>query len=349
MIADADRRKKEFDRLLFFRSLREKEKRLLEQQRDERVKRRTDRIGRHMELFLALCTRQPAMFRRVLQVYARCSPFVRECVHQQIPPLVTALMRLDMDTLIRVLEEETAATTNSSDRDDTANSDPNASSSVCSSSVASESLVLHVLQLLTDRTAPSASLVSGVLRMYAAKHNDPRYLVCILAGLPLDAIRRHLPRIIQLPHEQLRQAFNKLLHSKPPSSIKPAELLVALHCLQVEPRKRTVDQPQPSAEQLAKERKEDEDALDKRVRNGQRRHTHDSEPIQCHAMRASLVPSPAYPSRPRLICVRLAASVSSCVRLIVCFASGCCCEEDLSGRHGRLPSRRGERGSDAAV
>jgi len=302
-----------------------------------------------MELFLALCTRQPAMFRRVLQVYARCSTFVRECVHQQIPPLVTALMRLDMDTLIRVLEEETATTTNSSDRDDTANSDPNSSSSVCSSSVASESLVLHVLQLLTDRTAPSASLVSGVLRMYAAKHNDPRYLVCILGGLPLDAIRRHLPRIIQLPHEQLRQAFNKLLHSKPPSSIKPAELLVALHCLQVEPRKRTVDQPQPSAEQLAKERKEDEDALDKRVRNGQRRHTHDSEPTQCHAMRASLVPSPSSPSRPRLIRVRLAAPVSSCVRLTVCLVSGCWCEEDLSGRHGGLPSRRGERGSDAAV
>jgi hypothetical protein len=248
LLADAERHKKEFDRLVFFRSLKEKEKKLLEQQRDERNKRRTDRITRHMELYLALCTRQPSLLRRVLQVYRRCGEFVRKCMHEQIPPLINALVRLDVDTLIQVLEAE--ATEPAVAADGTTAAD-------------SEALVLLALKLMTDRTPPTPTLVAAVMRMYQARQQNPRFLVPVLPALPADAIRRHLPRLITLPAEQLRAAFTKLFTSKPAASIKPAELLVALHTLQPEPRRRPADAAPLSDVQIAKERKEDEEAMDK--------------------------------------------------------------------------------------
>ena len=315
MIADADRRKREFDRLVFFRSLREKEKKLLEQQRDERVKRRTDRIARHLELYMALCTRQPSMLRRLLSVYRRCDEFVRKCVHDQIPPLITALMRLDQDMLVHMLEQETIGA-----KDEAASASSSGDSSA--SSADSSPLVLHALQLMTDRAPPSPSLVSSVQRMLAAHPDNPRYLIPILPGLPADAIRRHLPRLIALPADALRVAFRKLLHSKPPAAIKPAELMVALHLMQPDNRKRTAGQPTPSDAQLAKERKEDEDALDKRVTHTARAHAPSLLAVSC------FVPFSC-------MCVR-------------CVCSGCDCEEALFRRSRRLPSRRVGCRADAA-
>lgn len=293
MIADADRRKREFDRLVFFRSLREKEKKLLEQQRDERVKRRTDRIARHLELYMALCTRQPSLLRRLLHVYRRCDEFVRKCIHDQIPPLITALMRLDQDMLVQMLEQETCGTKDAAAA--AANGAPESPGD-------SSSLVLHALQLMTDRAPPSPSLVSSVQRMFAAHPANPRYLIPILSGLPADAIRRHLPRLIQLPADALRVAFRKLLHSKPPAAIKPAELMVALHTMQPEARKRSTGQPAPSEQQLAKERKEDEDALDKRVTQ------------QAHGKLSNVSATPS--------AFLLPAHVSSLVRSFVCSLVG---------------------------
>jgi len=248
LILEADRRKKEYDRLVFMRSLKEKEKNLLEQQRDERAKRRVDRLTRHMELYFSLCTRRTDLTRRVFKVFARCEPFVRQCMLDQARPLVIAMMHVDVDGFIQILEQET--------KDSYAVS-PDAAAT------GSEALVLHCLQLMTAKIAPSAALVQAVMRMYSSTGSNPRYLIPILHGLPSDAIRRYLPRLITLPPTDLKLAFDKLLHSTPPANIKPSELLLQLHLIPLEPRKRT--QPVTDPAQLAKERKEDEDALDKRV------------------------------------------------------------------------------------
>jgi len=157
-------------------------------------------------------------------------------------------MRMDMDGLVSVVESEGVEMKRGE------------------GVVNSQQLLLHCLAIMTERAAPTASLVASVMRMYAASGHNPLYLISILNGLPTDQIRRLLPRLLYLPPHQLHLAFRKLLHSKPPAAIKPAELLLALHLIPMEVRKRTPAQMALlTPADIARERREDEEGLDKRV------------------------------------------------------------------------------------
>ncbi|CAF0878916.1 unnamed protein product [Brachionus calyciflorus] len=98
----------------------------------------------------------------------------------------------------------------------------------------SETLVLRIIHILTEKSQPSIDLVNKVRNLYATKLPDVRFLIPILTGLTKAEVIAALPQLIKLSNAVVKEVFNRLLgintnipvHKSP---VNPTELLVALH------------------------------------------------------------------------------------------------------------------------
>lgn len=124
-------------------------------------------VFRHLVLFFALCTKKQELFTGLMTVYGQASPFVRQCVHGQLPALIRTLGA--SPKLLECIRESHKI-------------------------VGCESIVLHVLSLLTKNAVPTKALVEAVKTLYFKRKQDPRFLIPILPGLTKDATRTLLSR-----------------------------------------------------------------------------------------------------------------------------------------------------------
>ncbi|XP_043283816.1 symplekin [Venturia canescens] len=100
-----------------------------------------------------------------------------------------------------------------------------------------ETLVTRIIHILTDKSPPSAELVSRVRELYQTRVSDVRFLIPVLNGLTKKEVTAALPKLIKLNPIVVKEVFNRLLgnhnneanvgpHTSP---LTPAELLIALH------------------------------------------------------------------------------------------------------------------------
>jgi len=97
----------------------------------------------------------------------------------------------------------------------------------------SETLVTRIIHILTDKSPPSAELVSRVRELYQSRVSDVRFLIPVLNGLPKQEIIAALPKLIKLNPIVVKEVFNRLVgtHAEHTSPISPSDLLVALHTI----------------------------------------------------------------------------------------------------------------------
>ncbi|XP_008544685.1 symplekin [Microplitis demolitor] len=99
-----------------------------------------------------------------------------------------------------------------------------------------ETLITRIIHILTEKSAPSAELVSRVRELYQTRVSDVRFLIPVLNGLTKKEVIAALPKLIKLNPIVVKEVFNRLLgthnndtgipHTSP---LTPAELLIALH------------------------------------------------------------------------------------------------------------------------
>ena len=80
--------KKEHERLMLRRHIMIRERELIERESKERNKIRQDRIGRYLELFFAIATKQQPLLGMVCTLYARANAFVRSVIQKQVSLIV---------------------------------------------------------------------------------------------------------------------------------------------------------------------------------------------------------------------------------------------------------------------
>jgi symplekin len=113
-----------------------------------------------------------------------------------------------------------------------------------------ESLALRILTILTEKTRPSAALVSLVKTLILERNLDARFLIPIIAEMDKADIQRYLPRIVatlngnQEEKHLVRSVFGAIVTTPPQSFgtvssnlprvrqselLTPAELMILLH------------------------------------------------------------------------------------------------------------------------
>jgi len=93
----------------------------------------------------------------------------------------------------------------------------------------SETLIMKIVNILTDKATPSPELVEKVKILYEEKVEDVRFLIPVLTGLSKREIIQTLPKLIQLSAPVVKTSFNRLLNTTYQKT--PDELLIALHNL----------------------------------------------------------------------------------------------------------------------
>uniref|UniRef100_A0A0B7BJ07 Symplekin n=1 Tax=Arion vulgaris TaxID=1028688 RepID=A0A0B7BJ07_9EUPU len=99
----------------------------------------------------------------------------------------------------------------------------------------SETLVMRVIHILTDRAVPSPELVERIRDLYHKRVPDVRFLIPVLNGLSKNEVMEALPKLIKLNPMVVKEVFNRLMGSHVSSDsvyhspLTPVELLVALH------------------------------------------------------------------------------------------------------------------------
>ncbi|KAF9608576.1 hypothetical protein IFM89_010008 [Coptis chinensis] len=158
---------------------------------------------RRMSLFFALCTKKPSLLQLVFDVYGRAPKIIKQAVHRHIPVLLKNLGS-SYSELLHII------------------SDP---------PQGSENLLMLVLQILTEETAPSAQLISTVKYLYETKLKDAAVLIPMLSLLSKDEVLPIFARLVDLPLEKFQAALARILqgsaHTGP--ALTPAEVLVAIH------------------------------------------------------------------------------------------------------------------------
>ncbi|KAF5196410.1 Symplekin [Thalictrum thalictroides] len=156
-----------------------------------------------MSLFFALCTKKPSLLQLVFDIYGRAPKIIKQAVHRHIPILLKNLGS-SYSELLRII------------------SDP---------PQGSENLLLLVLKILTEETAPSAQLISTVKSLYETKLKDAAILIPMLSLLSKDEVLPIFSRLVDLPLEKFQAALARILqgsaHTGP--ALTPAEVLVAIH------------------------------------------------------------------------------------------------------------------------
>lgn len=163
----------------------------------------------YMSLFFALCTKKPSLLCLVFDIFGRASKAVKQAVQRHVPTLVRTLGSSSSELLDII-------------------SDP---------PEGSESLIMQVLQVITEESTPSADLISAVKQLYNTKLKDVTILVPMLSSLSKDEVLPIFPRLIDLPLEKFQVALARILqgsaHTGP--ALTPVEVLIAIHG--VEPEK----------------------------------------------------------------------------------------------------------------
>ncbi|EDO46859.1 predicted protein, partial [Nematostella vectensis] len=101
-----------------------------------------------------------------------------------------------------------------------------------------ETLIARILNIITDKAAPSSDLVRRVKDLYHKRVSDVRFLIPVLTGLEKQEIIAVLPKLIKQSPSVVKEVFNRLLgcfHSSKVSGtspLSPSELLVALHSIE---------------------------------------------------------------------------------------------------------------------
>eukprot|EP01114_Cavostelium_apophysatum_P016347 TRINITY_DN4626_c0_g1_i1.p1 TRINITY_DN4626_c0_g1~~TRINITY_DN4626_c0_g1_i1.p1 ORF type:complete len:1070 (+),score=251.71 TRINITY_DN4626_c0_g1_i1:69-3278(+) len=153
-------------------------------------------------LYFALCTRKEELVQGIADIYSRANSAVaRKVIHQQSVGLIKALS-LNSPALINLM--------NYAPRN-------------------SESLVLHILHIITDEVMPTPQIIAIAKNFYYKRVSDPRFLVPILPGLDKQEILALLPKLVTLPSNILINGINRLVQNQ--SSMTPAEVMIALHII----------------------------------------------------------------------------------------------------------------------
>ncbi|XP_020578838.1 uncharacterized protein LOC110023662 isoform X2 [Phalaenopsis equestris] len=139
-----------------------------------------------ISLYFALCTKKHSLLRQIFAIYRSIPKPALEAVHRHIPILVRTI-----------------------------GSSPELLSIILDPPPGSETLLMQVLQILTDGTVPSQELISSVRRLYNTK----------LKILPL------MPQLVNLPLDKFQFVLTRLLQDSPQSSdsLTPAEVLISIH------------------------------------------------------------------------------------------------------------------------
>ncbi|KAM7467970.1 hypothetical protein LguiB_015532 [Lonicera macranthoides] len=162
----------------------------------------TTEVQRCMSLYFALCTKKHSLFRQVFVIYESASQVAKQAVHRQIPILVRTIG--SSSQLLEIISDP-----------------PNGS----------ESLLMQVLQTLTDGTIPSPELIFTIRKLYDTKVKDPEVLIPVLSFLPKDEVLLIFPRLVNLPPEKFQAVLSHALQGSSQSGpvLTPAEVLIAIH------------------------------------------------------------------------------------------------------------------------
>ncbi|CAN1289763.1 SYMPK [Linum perenne] len=158
---------------------------------------------RHISLFFALCTKKPSLLQLVFDVYGRSPKTVKQAVHRHMPILIRTLGP-SYSELLHIIANPPEG---------------------C------ENLLMLVVQILTQDTAPSTDLIATVKHLYETKLKDATILIPILSSLSKSEVLPIFPRLVGLPIEKFQMALAHILqgsaHTGP--ALSPAEVLVAIH------------------------------------------------------------------------------------------------------------------------
>jgi symplekin len=161
----------------------------------------TSEVQRCMSLYFALCTKKHSLFRQVFIFYEIASEVAKQAVHRQIPILVRTMG--SSSQLLEII------------------SDP---------PKGSETLLVQVLQTLTEGTIPSQELIFTIKKLYDTKVKDPEVLIPVLSFLQKDEVLAIFPRLVNLPAEKFQAVLSHVLRgSKSGQLLTPAEVLIAIH------------------------------------------------------------------------------------------------------------------------
>ncbi|KAL5710252.1 hypothetical protein ACHQM5_020841 [Ranunculus cassubicifolius] len=157
---------------------------------------------RRMSLYFALCTKKHSLFRQVFVIYNSIPQTVVQAVHRQIPILVRTIGT--SSELLAII------------------SDP---------PPGSQSLLMQVLNILTDGTIPSPDLVSTVKRLYDTKLKDVEILIPVLSLIPKEEVLSVFPQLVNLPSEKFQVALSRLLQGSSHFGpvLTPSEVLISIH------------------------------------------------------------------------------------------------------------------------
>ncbi|XP_057858531.2 uncharacterized protein LOC131067516 isoform X2 [Cryptomeria japonica] len=160
---------------------------------------------RCMSLYFALCTKKPALLQKVFSMYKNAPKAVKQAVQRHIPLLIrTIVLPGQSSELLRIISNPPAG---------------------------SESLLMQVLQILTDGTTPSPDLIATVKTLHETKLKDAGILIPILSSLAKDEVLPIFPQLVSLPPEKFQAALARILqgsaHTGP--ALTPAEVLIAIH------------------------------------------------------------------------------------------------------------------------
>lgn len=99
-----------------------------------------------------------------------------------------------------------------------------------------ETLITRIVQILTEKSAPSQELIKRVRDMYHNKISDVRLLIPILTDLSKAEILNVLPKLLKQKQSTVKDVFNRLLGIGPEYEtrslpLSATEVLVALHTI----------------------------------------------------------------------------------------------------------------------
>jgi hypothetical protein len=185
-------------------------------------------IIRHVEFYFALTAREPELLDeyslsgcvivcRLFVVYIASDPSVQLIVRKHLTPLIRSIS-MGSAKLLSILQHFPTG---------------------------AESLVLRILDILTDKTVPSTQLIQAVKHAFQDRKLDVRFLIPVLTGMDKRDVHRYLPHILELldqtevERKVVADALFRVLNLSPKSMVPlvpqhhakltTSELLVLLH------------------------------------------------------------------------------------------------------------------------
>ncbi|KAL8604874.1 hypothetical protein ACOMHN_028502 [Nucella lapillus] len=166
-----------------------------------------DTIKSHLYLYLGLLPSNHALIHELANVYTATSADIKRTILRVLEGPVRG-MGMDSPELLTLVEN-------------------------CPKG--SETLVMRVIHILTDKAVPSPELVERIRDLYHKRVPDVRFLIPVLNGLSKKEVISALPKLIKLNPMVVKEVFNRLMgahisaNASYVSPLTPDELLVALH------------------------------------------------------------------------------------------------------------------------